>query len=120
MPMPSARGMPPQPMNEEGPVFKEPWEATAFALVLDLCEGDHFTWAEWVDCLSAEIRAAQNGGDADLGGTYYCHWLAALEKLAADKGLASAQALEQRKAEIEANPPSRHDHEARRGTVKIA
>jgi nitrile hydratase accessory protein len=114
-----AAGMPPLPMDEEGPVFKEPWEAAAFALVLNLYQGGHFTWPEWVEYLSAEIRAAQRDGDADLGSTYYRHWLSALEKLAADKRLAPAQELARHKAQIEANPPSRHDHEARREPVKI-
>lgn len=106
-------------MDEEGPVFKEPWEAAAFALVINLCHGTHFTWPEWVEYLSLEIRAAQRNGDADLGSTYYRHWLSALEKLVADKGLAPTPDLARRKAETEANPPSRHDHEARRKPVKV-
>jgi nitrile hydratase accessory protein len=117
--IPDAAGMPPLPMDEEGPVFKEPWEAAAFALVLNLYQGGHFTWPEWVEYLSAEIRAAQRAGDADLGSTYYRHWLSALEKLVMDKRLAPAQELARRKGQIEANPPSRHDHEARREPVKI-
>ncbi len=117
--IPRSRGLPSLPMDEEGPVFREPWEASAFALVLKLHQGGHFTWPEWVDHLSAEIRAAQQSGDADLGGTYYRHWLAALEKLVADKGLAPAAELARRKDEIAANPPSRHDHVARRTPVKI-
>jgi hypothetical protein len=36
-----------------------------------------------------------------------------------DKRLAPAQELARRKGQIEANPPSRHDHEARREPVKI-
>jgi nitrile hydratase accessory protein len=117
--IPDAAGMPPLPMDEEGPVFKEPWEAAAFALVLNLYQGGHFTWPEWVEYLSAEIRAAQRAGDADLGSTYYRHWLSALEKLVMDKRLAPAQELARRKGQIEANLPSRHDHEARREPVKI-
>jgi nitrile hydratase accessory protein len=117
--IPHAAGMPSLPMDEEGPVFKEPWEAAAFALVLNLYQGGHFTWPEWVEYLSHEIRAAQRDGDADLGTTYYRHWLSALEKLVVDKRLAPARELAHHKAQIEANPPSRHDHEARREPVKI-
>jgi nitrile hydratase accessory protein len=117
--IPHATGMPPLPMDEEGPVFREPWEAAAFALVLNLYQGGHFTWPEWVEYLSAEIRAAQRDGDADLGSTYYHHWLCALEKLVVDKRLAPAQELARHKAQIEANPPSQHDHEARRHPVKV-
>jgi len=36
-----------------------------------------------------------------------------------DKRLAPAQELARHKAQIEANPPSRHDHEARRQPVKV-
>jgi hypothetical protein len=32
-------------------------------------------------------------GDPDDGSTYYRHWLAALERLVAEKGVASLQAL---------------------------
>lgn len=118
--IPRAAGMPPLPMDEEGPVFKEPWEAAAFALVLKLYQGGHFTWPEWVEYLSAEIRAARERGEADTGSTYYRYWLAALEKLVTDKDLAKAPELARGKAEIEANPPNRDDHVAKREPVKIA
>ncbi len=87
-----------QPRDDEGPVFKEPWEAQAFALALKLHEAGHFTWAEWTEALSGEIKAAQARGDPDLGDTYYQHWLAALERLAAEKGLVPAGTLAARKA----------------------
>ncbi len=94
----AARLVPGQPRDDEGPVFKEPWEAQAFALALKLHEAGHFTWAEWTEALSGEIKAAQARGDPDLGDTYYQHWLAALERLAAEKGLVPAGALAARKA----------------------
>ena len=37
-------------------VFKEPWEAKAFALTLQLHERGLFTWPEWADALSREIQ----------------------------------------------------------------
>ena len=46
-----------------------------------------FTWSEWADALAAQIKAAQTHGDADLGDTYYQHWLAALEALVQAKGV---------------------------------
>ena len=76
-----------QPGDETGPVFREPWEAQAFALAVELSEAGVFTWAEWAETLGAEIKAAQAAGDPDLGDTYYRHWLAALERLVAEKGL---------------------------------
>jgi nitrile hydratase accessory protein len=52
-----------------------------------------FTWPEWAATLGAEIKRAQAAGDPDTGETYYRHWLAALERIVAAKGLADAQAL---------------------------
>jgi len=87
------------PRDDEGPVFKEPWEAQAFALAVRLSEEGHFTWDEWATTLSDEISKAQAGGDPDLGDTYYEHWVAALERLCAEKGLVGLDSMEQRKEE---------------------
>jgi len=89
--------LPALPLDDEGPVFAEPWQAQAFAMTLELYRAGHFTWKEWATQLSEEITAAQERGDPDLGDTYYHHWLAALEKLTQDKGLASAAELVTRK-----------------------
>jgi hypothetical protein len=35
------------PRDEDGPVFREPWEAEAFALAVSLNERGLFTWKEW-------------------------------------------------------------------------
>ncbi len=71
------------PSDSEGPVFQEPWEAKAFAMVLELHERGLFTWTEWAEALAHEIRAAQSAGDADSGDTYYQHWLRTLESMVA-------------------------------------
>jgi len=69
-------------------VFRAPWEAQAFALAVKLHEQGHFSWREWSDALAAEVAAARGRGDRDdTGEDYYRHWLAALEKLVAAKGL---------------------------------
>ena len=85
--------LPDQPHDDGGPVFREPWEAQAFAMTLALHERGVFTWNEWARALAAEIAAAQASGDADLGDTYYRHWLAALESLIAAKGVSSSAEL---------------------------
>jgi nitrile hydratase accessory protein len=85
---------PGQPRYEDGPVFREPWEAQAFALVVALHERGLFGWDEWTATLAAEIQAAQAAGDRDTGETYYLHWLAALERLVDAKGLTDAAALQ--------------------------
>ena len=77
----------------EGPVFAEPWQAQAFAMTLQLHQRGLFTWPEWAAALTAQIRQAQQAGDADLGSTYYDHWLAALEALVASKGAAPVDEL---------------------------
>jgi nitrile hydratase accessory protein len=69
------------PLDKGSPVFKEPWEAKAFAMTLALHERGVFTWPQWAAALSQQIASAQAVGDADLGDTYYQHWLLALESL---------------------------------------
>ena len=81
------------PCDAEGPVFREPWEAQAFAMALALHERGVFTWSEWADTLSGEIKRAQAAGDPDTGETYYRHWLAALERLIAVKGVTTSETL---------------------------
>ena len=75
------------PRDTDGPVFREPWEAQAFAMALALHERGLFTWTEWAAALATEIKRAQAAGDPDTGETYYAHWLNALEKLVAEKGV---------------------------------
>ena len=95
--IPTVSQMPSLPRDEEGPVFKEPWEAEAFAMTLNLHAQGHFTWPEWAQRLGAEISAARDAGDADRGDTYYLHWLKALEGLVAEKGLLTTDDLSKRK-----------------------
>ena len=81
------------PRDEQGPLFREPWEAQAFAMALALHQRGLFTWSEWAATLAEEIKRAQAAGDPDTGETYYRHWLATLERLVAEKGVASGQTL---------------------------
>jgi len=86
------------PRDDEGsPVFREPWQAQAFAMVVRMHQAGHFSWPEWADALATQIQIAQAAGDPDLGDTYYLHWLAAFEQLMANKGLVSADELAARK-----------------------
>ena len=81
------------PRDAEGPVFREPWEAQAFAMALALHERGLFTWPEWAATLAHEIKRAQAAGDPDTGETYYRHWLNTLERLVAEKGVTSPDVL---------------------------
>ncbi len=81
------------PTGDEGPIFREPWEAQAFAMAVALQECGVFTWNEWAATLGAEIKRAQAQGDPDTGATYYRHWLAALEQILSRKGIADEALL---------------------------
>lgn len=83
------------PVDQAGPVFREPWEARVFALAVALHDAGVFAWKDWAAALGAEIAKADAERDPDIGDSYYRHWLVVLEKMAAQKGLAdrSFQAL---------------------------
>ena len=87
------------PRDADGPVFRAPWEAQAFGLVLALHQRGLFSWKEWTERLSTEIAAVKAHGETDDGSGYYALWLAALERLATDKGLVLADELAVRKEE---------------------
>lgn len=88
--------LPALPRDNEGPVFRAPWEAQAFAMTLSLHARGKFSWREWADCLAAELAAAAARGEPDDGTHYYEHWLTALEKLVAEKNIIPGDELEQR------------------------
>src|SRR5213076_2551488 len=89
----ATRALPGIPRDADGPVFREPWEAQAFAMALALHARGLFTWNEWAAALADEIKRAQAAGDPDTGETYYRHWLNALERIVAAKGVADGQML---------------------------
>jgi nitrile hydratase accessory protein len=65
--------------------FDKPWQAQAFALTVALHQRGLFSWTEWAEALSAEVGQPDAAPD---GHDYYDHWLRALEKLIAARGLA--------------------------------
>jgi len=84
---------PEPPQYADGPAFAAPWQAQAFALAVALHEKGAFTWPEWTQAFSAELaRAPQQDPDG-----YYTAWLSALERLSAERGLASREAMASRK-----------------------
>lgn len=78
--------LPELPPGVDAPVFAEPWQAEAFAMTVALHDKGLFSWSEWAQALSIEVK--KPGAAAD-GHDYYEHWLAALESLLATKGLAA-------------------------------
>lgn len=93
----SLEELPRLPLDHDGPVFAEPWQAQAFALAVELSAQGHFTWKEWAAALAEELKAASDRGEPDDGSRYYEYWLAALERLVTGKGLTNPAALLERK-----------------------
>ncbi len=85
------------PLDDGGPVFAEPWQATAFALAVRLSAEGHFTWKEWAATLADELKLAAERGEPDDGSRYYQQWLVALERLVVAKRLSDSATLLARK-----------------------
>ena len=75
---------PEPPPGVDDPVFAEPWQAEAFALLVALHERGLFDWGEWTALLGEEV--GRPGVAAD-GSDYYQSWLRAFERLAVGKGI---------------------------------
>ena len=94
-------------------VFREPWESRAFGIAVSLHEQGLFAWDEFRQRLIEEIAAwerAHPAAETEAEGyRYYERWLAALERLLADKGLCAGEQLATRAAELAARPAG-HDH----------
>ena len=70
-----------RPDGDAEPVFTEPWQAQAFALVNQLVANQQLQWADWTAHFSECIRADENLNGPDDGTRYYEIWLIALESL---------------------------------------
>jgi nitrile hydratase accessory protein len=93
----SLAALPRIPRDQGGPIFVEPWQATAFALAVRLSAEGHFTWKEWAATLADELKAAAERGEPYDGSRYYHYWLEALERLVVTKGLSDLATLLARK-----------------------
>ena len=89
------------PRDSDGPVFRAPWEAQAFALTLALHERFEFSWTEWALSLAAVIAEVRLRGEPDTGEQYYRHWVTALEHIATRKGFVTEALLTQRRGDWE-------------------
>ena len=97
--------------DEEDPQFAEPWQAQAFAVVVELIESGRLTQEEWSQRLSAELKAAEGRGEYDTGKRYYGHWLAALERLAVDREITAWNELAEAREETRMNDHHRRDEQ---------
>ena len=69
-------------------VFHDEWERRVFAMAVSLCEQGYYSWDEFREYLIAEIGAAERAEQSRPTGQlqpYYESWLAAFEKLLAEK-----------------------------------
>lgn len=96
------------PRDADGPVFEEPWQAQAFAVVVDLTESGTITRQEWADCLGGVLKEAEDQGDFDSGTRYYDYWLTALERIVIDKDMTAWTDLQSEGESIR-----EHDHHNR-------
>ena len=63
----ASRAVPGIPRDADGPVFREPWEAQAFAMAVTLHARGLFTWKEWAAALADQIKSAQAGRRSRYG-----------------------------------------------------
>ncbi len=90
------KALPSIPQECGDAVFTEPWEARAFAMAVALNERGLFTWPEWADLFSSNLKVNET---LKAPRSYYQVWMATLEEIAAAKGLANDDALKTREAE---------------------
>lgn len=80
------------------PAFEAPWHAQVFALTVALNEAGHFAWGEWAEVFGATLKAHGVDRELDGGEDYFNAWLAALEQLLTQRGLAEAAMIQQMRA----------------------
>ena len=85
-------------------VFKEPWEAQAFSLVIALHESGVFSWDEWSDALAQAIRR-----DLHPGGVEEVVQRVS-EAVAEDAGEDEGEKTSERMEEKEDRPDSYYQH----------
>lgn len=105
------------PRDANGPVFAEPWQAQAFAVVVELLESSVITREEWAAQLGATLAAAEARGETDTGERYYDHWLTTVEHIVVEKNITAADELEREREEIRANDHHRREHQLHGGHV---
>jgi nitrile hydratase accessory protein len=75
------------------PGFGQPWHAEAFGTSLALSQAGLFSWAEWVETFSREIRTNPQRANEDSEAAYYRQWLAALEAVLTEHAMLTAEEI---------------------------
>ena len=92
-------------------VFDALWQSRLFGMTMTLHESGAFAWDEFRDRLIEAIRVGEQGSRSrGVEYRYWDCWLAAFERLLAEKGLCTPDELEARATAFAARPPG-HDHE---------
>jgi nitrile hydratase accessory protein len=79
--------------------FNAPWQAQAFAMVVELNEVGHFEWGEWVSVFGQEIARSPAQPGENLNDAYYRQWLRALEQIVVARCLLAPSDLGRRTME---------------------
>jgi nitrile hydratase accessory protein len=96
-PVPADLGAAESQLRETGePGFAEPWMAQAFACAIQLSRNGLFSWSEWVEVFSTEIKAHPARPGETANDAYYRQWLAALETIVGLKGAALTGEIDER------------------------
>lgn len=85
-------------MNRPEPAFEEPWHAQLFALTVHLNETGHFSWPDWAAAFGETLKDHGLAKDLNGGEDYFRAWLDTLERLLADRQMASFNDLSDLKA----------------------
>ncbi len=96
--------------DDDGALYADEAAARAIAIVIKLFEQEHYSWPEWVDRFSAEIKApghfrqsqddaskaeaVLSGDGKSINRNYAELWLAACEELLLEKGLVTRSELD--------------------------
>ena len=94
MPLPE---LPSIPREDGGPVFREPWEARIFAIIVSLHNQGAFEWKAFQELLIEEIRRT---GTAGATRYYYENWFAAAEKLIQELDIAQRHEVDAEVAKL--------------------
>jgi nitrile hydratase accessory protein len=76
-------------------IFSAPWELRAFVIAISLSESGAFKWSDFRERLIEKVArgdATQSADSAETVDHYHEHFLRALERVIAEKGIKSAAA----------------------------
>jgi nitrile hydratase accessory protein len=96
------------PMVNGEVVFDAPWQGRVFGMARALADAGVYTWDDFRACLIREIGDWDRQPEGEYA--YYDHFLHALERLLAQRGLVDPQSLHE-VADALRGRPHGHDHE---------